>query len=57
MEPNLPALHTELLTGDNQEPRLFFYLGTELRELTSEEALELAAHLTQRAREMLALGA
>ncbi len=54
MEPNLPALHTEFLTGDGQEPRLFFFLGNEMRELTAEEALDLAAHLTERARQMIA---
>lgn len=48
-----PSLSTEFMTGDDQEPKLFLFLGEECRELTAEEALELAAHLTQRARQML----
>ena len=48
-----PPLSTEFMTGDNTEPRLVLILGDESCELTAEEALKLAAHLTEKAREMV----
>lgn len=50
---NPTPLRTELWIGDDLESRLIVYLGDESRELTAEEALELAAHLTAKVRQMM----